>query len=259
MYPYMYFILPSYVVMAFIGGFFAVLLLYFRLRKFMVEFSDFIKLFLICGVGVFVGARVLFILTQLTELFQAFSLYALITLVFQGGLVYYGGLFGALSGIRIYATKTKKYQLTELYNLVTPAIPLFHGFGRVGCFMSGCCYGRELENGWNLGSYIQVTRIPTQLIEAAFEFMLFVVLLFAEKRAKNLLRIYLVIYGIFRFFIEFYRGDSIRGIYGGLSTAQWISVIVILYYGWKHLRSVIALKDWKQRAKMEKTQEDSGM
>lgn len=252
MYPYMYFILPSYVVMAFIGVFFAVLLLYFRLRKFTIEFSDYMKLLPICGVCAFIGARALFILTQLRELFQTFSLHTLMVLVFQGGLVYYGGLFGTLSGMCIYVIKTKKNKLTDLYNLVAPAIPLFHGFGRIGCFMSGCCYGRELKNVWNLGSYIQFTRIPTQLIEAAFEFLLFAVLLFAEKKAKNLLGIYLVFYGSFRFVIEFYRGDAIRGIYGGLSTAQWISIIVLIYYGWKYLKTVNILKGRKQKVKSVK-------
>lgn len=254
MYPYMYFILPSYVVMAFIGGFFAILLLYIRLSKFAIEFSDFMKLFLICGISAFVGARLLFIMTQLAELFRAFSLHALMVLIFQGGLVYYGGLFGVLSGLRIFALKTKKYRSTDLYNLVVPAIPLFHGFGRIGCFMSGCCYGRELKNIWNLGSYMQFMRIPTQLIEAAFEFLLFAFLLFVEKKAKNLLGIYLISYGCFRFIIEFYRGDTIRGIYGGLSTAQWISLIVLLYNGWRYLNPVNILKDRKQKVKSANSQ-----
>lgn len=249
MYPYVCFVLPSYAVMAFVGGFLAVLFLYFRLKDFTVEFSDFMKLFLICGVSAFVGARVLFVLTQLTELFQAFSLHALTALVLQGGLVYYGGLFGVLTGMRFYAMKTKKYKLIDLYNLVAPAIPLFHGFGRVGCFMSGCCYGRQLKNTWNLGSYIQFSRIPTQLIEAAFEFLLFAVLLFMGKKSNHLLRIYLISYGSFRFAIEFYRGDAIRGIYGGLSTAQWISIIVLLYYGWSFMGTAGMLKSQKKKVK----------
>lgn len=252
MYPYMYFILPSYAVMAFVGGFFAVLLLYFRLKQFAIEFFDFLKLFLICGASAFLGARVLFILTQLMELFRAFSLHTVTTLVLQGGLVYYGGLFGVLSGIHIYAIKSKKYKPIDLYNLAAPAIPLFHGFGRVGCFMSGCCYGRELQSAWNLGSYVRFTRIPTQLIEAAFEFLLFTVLLFMGKKSNNLLRIYLIFYGSFRFIIEFYRGDAIRGIYGGLSTAQWISTIVLIYYGWSFMRTASVLKGRKKKVKSAK-------
>lgn len=249
MYPYMYFILPSYAVMAFVGGFFTILLLYFRLKEFAIEFSDFLKLFHICGVSAFVGARVLFMLTQLTELFQGVSLHILAALVFQGGLVYYGGLFGALLGMHVYAIKTKKFESIDLYNLAAPAIPLFHVFGRVGCFMSGCCYGRELKNAWSLGSYIQFTRIPTQLIEAAFEFLLFVALLFMGKKSNNLLRIYLISYGSFRFAIEFYRGDAVRGIYGGLSTAQWISIIVLLYYGWSFMRTANILREHEKKVK----------
>lgn len=254
MYPYMYFILPSYAVMAFVGGIFAVLLLYFRLNKFAIEFSDFLKLFLICGASAFVGARLLFILTQLTELFQAFSIRTVTALVLQGGLVYYGGLFGVLLGMHVYAIKTKKYKPIDLYDLAAPAIPLFHVFGRVGCFMSGCCYGRELKNAWSLGPYMQLTRIPIQLIEAAFEFLLFVALLFMGKKSNNLLRIYLISYGSFRFVIEFYRGDTIRGIYGGLSTAQWISIIVLLYYGWSFMRTARVLKGWKKKVKLAKGQ-----
>ncbi len=125
-------------------------------------------------------------------------------------------------------------------------MPLFHAFGRVGCFLAGCCYGKKLERTITILNGIRLERIPIQLIEAIFEFLLFIILTVIRKKDDNvnILRIYLMSYSAFRFLDEFFRGDEIRGIFFGLSTAQWISLVIWAVYilkaisGKKETRSI---------------------
>ena len=116
-------------------------------------------------------------------------------------------------------------------------MPLFHAFGRIGCFLAGCCYGKKLSTPIVIGT-IEFARIPVQIIESMAEFILFIVLFILSKKNRDidLLRIYLVIYAVIRFADEFLRGDKIRGIYGGVSTAQWISLIILFVYGLEYIK-----------------------
>lgn len=231
MYPTIHITLPSYAVLASIGGFAVVLFLYFRIEKYLLSFADFLKMFCVSIVCGFVGSRVIYLFSRLSWLLKNFSVQHLISTVIGGGLVFYGGLLGVLLGIHIYC---KKHNISSknIYNMIAPAIPLFHFFGRIGCFMSGCCYGVELKSAINLFGVIQFDRIPTQLIEALFEVLLFVVLLVLQRKndEKDYLKVYMITYAIFRFLIEFLRGDTIRGFYFGLSTSQIIALSVLAFY-----------------------------
>ena len=231
MYPTIHITLPSYAVLAVLGALAAILLLYFRLDKFGVPFSDFIKMFGISIVFGFLGSRVVYIVSRLSWLVQNFSMQNLLSTVIGGGLVFYGGLLGVLLGIYLYC---RKYHIPDkpVFNMIAPAIPLFHFFGRIGCYMSGCCYGIELKEPFVLFGLIQFGRIPTQLIEALFELLLFIVVLLLQWRLpqKNHLKIYLISYAIFRFFIEFFRGDLVRGFYFGFSTSQIISIAILVFF-----------------------------
>ena len=113
-------------------------------------------------------------------------------------------------------------------------IPLFHFFGRLGCFTAGCCYGVEWEHGIVyehsiLESANHVARFPVQLVEAVLNLMLFFLLFYLYKRGKathKILLLYLLIYPVYRFILEFFRGDTYRGFVGFMSTSQFISVIL---------------------------------
>lgn len=229
MYPYIHIVLPSYGVMAFIGCFFTMVYLFFKLDKYSIEFLDFLKLFGVAIVGVILGSKALFSITQLPRLANDFSLIKLAALVWNSGFVYYGGLFGALFALKMTTRKNRGLQ-EKLFHMIVPAIPLFHAFGRIGCMMGGCCYGKKLDNHLRIG-WFEFDRIPVQIMEASFEFLMFVVFLILEKKnsKRYSLRNYLILYAIFRFFIEFYRGDKIRGIWMfGLSTAQLISILILV-------------------------------
>ena len=204
-----------------------------RTERFGVPFRRFLMLCAAAIAGMAVGSRVLHFITMLPVLIADFSFSKLLNLALNGGFVFYGGLFGALFAAKIFA-KRSKYDEKAIFRIVTPAIPLFHGFGRIGCLFAGCCYGKELAEPIKLFSAVHINRIPTQAFEAVFEFIMFFAILEIEKRRKdwNMLKFYLLSYAVFRFANEFFRGDEIRGVFL-LSTSQWISAAIIMYYFFK--------------------------
>jgi len=121
MYPYIHIVLPSYAVLAFIGAFLVLVFLYFRIEKYEMEFIDFIKGFIYSAVCVFLGSKVLFIITQIPQLIMDFSLQNLLNIVIHSGFVYYGGLLGMLCGIHIYVKNSMschRFTLTLCHNLI---------------------------------------------------------------------------------------------------------------------------------------------
>lgn len=236
MYPYIHIILPSYMVMALIGGFFAVCFIFSRIDKYEILFTDFIKMFLLCMIGGVVGSKVLFAITQIPWLIKHFSIENMILLIPQSGFVFYGGLFGVIFTL-MFLTRNDADMRKKVFEISVPTMPLFHAFGRIGCFLAGCCYGKKLSTPIVIGT-IEFARIPVQIIESMAEFILFIVLFILSKKNRDidLLRIYLVIYAVIRFADEFLRGDKIRGIYGGVSTAQWISLIILFVYGFEYIK-----------------------
>ena len=230
MYPYIHIILPSYMVMALIGGFFAVCFIFSRIDKYEILFTDFIKMFLLCMIGGVVGSKVLFAITQIPWLIKHFSIENMILLIPQSGFVFYGGLFGVIFTL-MFLTRNDADMRKKVFEISVPAMPLFHAFGRIGCF------GKKLSTPIVIGT-IEFARIPVQIIESMAEFILFIVLFILSKKNRDidLLRIYLVIYAVIRFADEFLRGDKIRGIYGGVSTAQWISLIILFVYGFEYIK-----------------------
>lgn len=134
--------------------------------------------------------------------------------VFQGGLVF--GFLFALWYFRKHRIPTWKTA-----DIIGPALALGHGFGRLGCFSAGCCYGRECSVPWGVtfsnqyahnlvGIPINTPLHPVQLYEAALNFINFLILFFILKKKKfdgQVFSCYIINYSIIRYFVEFYRGD----------------------------------------------------
>ncbi len=192
--------------------------------------------------GVFLGGHILYGITNVRYIIILLSDLSLISsfndlikyfVAIFGGSVFYGGLLGMLLVNYIYL-KTNKIQDRSYYDVVGVAIPLFHFFGRLGCFLSGCCYGIPWEHGIvyrfsEIAIANGIPRFPVQLVEALLNLGLFIALLVLYiKGKKNILSIYLFTYPVYRFILEFFRGDEYRGFLLGLSTSQWISVLIIL-------------------------------
>jgi len=205
---------------------------------------DMLILMLVAAIGVILGGHLLFgIVTMinnrevLPEIFarvDSFETFGRVFFTIFGGSVFYGGLLGGIAAGMIYI-KRKKLDAGAYADVMALVAPLFHSIGRIGCFLGGCCFGVEWEYGFTYHHSLAeaangVPRFPVQLLEAAWIFAVFVLVyaLFKRERFKNrLFCIYLTAYAPGRFFIEFLRGDEVRGLYGGLSTSQIISVLVL--------------------------------
>lgn len=149
-------------------------------------------------------------------------------------MTFYGGLIGgAITFILTYFFFKKKYgnYIKDVLIIAPSCICIAHGLGRVGCFCAGCCYGIETTS-WIGVKFpgMENKVIPTNLIEAIFLIILSIALLiFALKLdLKYNFPIYLIAYGIFRFIIEFYRGDERGQLLNTLSPSQFISIGIIL-------------------------------
>ena len=151
-----------------------------------------------------------------------------------GDMTFIGGLIGGVSVFLILYFSTKGYKLGKL-SLFLPIVPccitLSHAFGRIGCFFAGCCYGIETDAWFGL-TFPGMTQkvIPIQLFEAIFLFILFLALCFIvyKKKGRYSFSIYFIIYGIWRFIIENYRGDERGTFIGSISPSQFWSIILIL-------------------------------
>lgn len=244
MLPYITVTIPTYGIMVAIGAFFSISFLYYQNifdeRK-EIDFKHFLLLIIFGGAGCLVGSRLLYILTQFPVLLQNFSVETMLKMMAMGGLVFYGGLFGASLACAIFA-KIFGYSADEILNRVAPSFALFHGFGRIGCLCGGCCYGFKLAQPLQM-AFGQLNCFPLQAVEAAFEFVVFIVLAKMEPE-KPVYKTYLIVYAVYRFFAEFFRGDELRGIWFGFSTSQWISLAIMLCFTGIIFRNGI-LKDAK--------------
>lgn len=194
-------------------------------------FSSLIGSHLLYGITMWRYIRALATHPELITSFSAFIDFA--KLIF-GGSVFYGGLISGLLGGYIYYRRNR---LSASYaDIGACAIPLLHFFGRVGCFLGGCCYGIECSFGIAYTDHPDpsvngITRFPVQLLEAGFNLCLFLLLLYFLRSGKykgKLMLWYLIAYPAFRFCDEFLRGDAIRGGAFGLSTSQIISLLILL-------------------------------
>jgi phosphatidylglycerol:prolipoprotein diacylglycerol transferase len=160
----------------------------------------------------------------------------------RSGGVYYGGfILAVIVGISlIWRQRLPVWKMTDVFS---PGIALGHSIGRLGCFAAGCCYGKPttflfgvtFRNSYShetVGVPLMIPLHPTQLYEAAGNALIFVILWRTLKRKKfdgQVFILYLFLYSILRFFIEFLRGDLDRGFLfnGVLSTSQFISLVLI--------------------------------
>jgi len=198
-------------------------------------------------VFLFLGAKLFGILSYASYFARAGELVDWAHVVEKSGIVFYGGLLGYLLGLRILLPRFLRKSGASLmtgYAIAATLMPLFHGVARVGCYFGHCCYGVEdahfaaffpnppppsmtIERGIHLPGEL-CTHLPVQLFESAFCLLLFgllLMLLFKKPKLRAwLLPLYLAAYSVFRFIIEFWRGDAVRGGFWVFSFSQWVSV-----------------------------------
>lgn len=187
-----------------------------------------------------IGSRVVYIVVTEWDRFVADPI--VFFKLWEGGLVWYGGLIAALIVAALYV---RHYKLPVLpyIDCFAPAVALGHAIGRLGCTMAGCCFGKHIgHDAWyamifpaDVGSFApsNVPLYPTQLMEAGAELVIFALLLIVrhyKKFSGQVIAAYLILYGVVRFVIEFFRGDMDRGfvIPDVLSMSQVVSIGMVL-------------------------------
>lgn len=215
----------------------------------------------IAVVAGFVSARLLYIILN----FEDFLKNPLGMIFSRSGFVFLGGFFGAVAGL-IWYFRRNKLPLLAMSDVLVVTLCIAHGFGRIGCHLSGCCFGGvcpvpglgieivahtipgtdKLPTGpeyfYNafeehkllglipLDATQSLSIWPSQLMEAFGLFLVaFILWWFSSRKpriAGQTLALYIMLYAVLRFSLEFLRGDSDRGIYFGMSTSQWISIFL---------------------------------
>lgn len=211
------------------------------------DFGDTVYVYVWAALGAVIGAKALYLLLELPKILRTFANGEAVSgqylrSIVSGGFIFYGGLLGSVLAVKI-ACRFFSLTFGKTISILTPAMPLAHALGRMGCALVGCCYGRETQlfigicytdsvyapNGIRL--------FPVQAMEAAADLVLFGVLVWILWRKKDssepsgVFETYLAAYACIRFLLEFLRGDSVRGHWGWLSTSQWISLFILLAVG----------------------------
>ena len=219
----------SYGVMVAIGFAVATIFIYARAAKFGLDREKYVDLAIIMLVFGILGARILYVLLNI-------SLYIAnpieIIMLSKGGLVWYGGFFSALIAMIVYV-RLNKLGFWSVVDLITPYIALAQGFGRIGCFLNGCCYGIKVAHGFPFAVTFPCDvdpRLPAQLISAGLLFLIFLILIIwqnANRFAGEISLAYCILYSSKRFGMEFLRGDNSK-ILLGLTISQLISAVIFV-------------------------------
>lgn len=222
----------GYGLMIGIGFIAAYLMTEFRARKYRMNTDIVFTLFISSVVFGLLGAKVLYYLTILDRVIKDPG----VILDEMEGFVVYGGIIGGvLAGYVVCRIKKEKFW--QYFDLIAPAIALAQGFGRIGCLLAGCCYGKETDSPLSIKFHTSdfapndVALIPTQIYSSILDFLNCIVLCLIARYAKKERTVsgcYLIFYSTGRFILEFFRGDLERGSVGVLSTSQFISIFIFV-------------------------------
>ena len=236
----------GYGLMIAIGIFAAYCLAEYRARRLGLDDERVFGLTICAVIGGIIGGKVLYYLTVLPQIAADPSL---LYRDLMEGFVIYGALIGGFAGIVLYCRRWKM-NVPSYLDLALPSVALAQGFGRIGCLLAGCCYGRETDCAFSIvfqnSAYAPngVPLIPTQIISSVLDFLHFgFLILFAKKWKKGegqVTGLYFALYSAGRFILEFFRGDLERGNVGALSTSQFIAIfafisgVVLFFWAGKH-------------------------
>jgi len=231
--------LPPYIFFAVVGIVFAASIFILLLATHDYNLPKYTKILFISAIGLLLGGR---LFGALTGLYIALAGGLTITThtFTDTGIVFYGGMIGFVLSFLLICKIWDKEIDHGIMDLVAVCIPIFHFWGRLGCFFGGCCFGLEVEADTIFsviytthiaGEHITATRFPIQLLEASINLLLFAILLallWKQKLRGYLIILYLVSYAVMRIVLEFFRGDLVRGVWNGVSFSQVVSVIVLI-------------------------------
>jgi phosphatidylglycerol:prolipoprotein diacylglycerol transferase len=225
-----------YGLMIGIGFFIAIWLAARRAKKEGIDPERIMDMGVYLLLAAIIGSRLFYVLVNHHE-FQRNWLE--VFAIWKGGLVFYGGLIGAVA-VGMWYIRKHELPFWKTADVLAPYIALGHMFGRFGCFFAGCCYGAPCHSSVGIIfsdthslAPLGISLYPTQLFEAGGEFVNFLILLVVYRFRKfdgMVFWTYPILYSILRFIVEFFRGDAARGVYfgGAISTSQLVSVAMLL-------------------------------
>lgn len=235
----------SYGFMILLGVVMAFLYMWYRRKDFQLNTDSISDLFLWCFIGVFVGGKVFFYFEDIGRYIDDPSQ------MFKGmgsGFVFYGSFLVTIP-LLMWRFKKKGLPILPMFDLIAICGALVHGFGKLGCFLSGCCHGKVCHSGWGIvftdpkssADPLNTPLYPTQLYDAFMVLGIVLLLMFLYKRKRfhgQLILLYAIIYGVGRTITEVYRGDEARGyiIDGVLTHSQFIAIFILLGSAWFWMR-----------------------
>jgi phosphatidylglycerol---prolipoprotein diacylglyceryl transferase len=250
--------LPTYGLMAALGLIFGLLLIVKIGREQGLDPDKLWNLGIIAILSGILGAKVLMVLVEFGYYREhPGEIFSMST--FQAGGVWSGGFLLALV-MCVWYMRRNNMPVLRTCDVFAPGLALGHAFGRVGCFAAGCCYGRETHVPWAVtfhnplaneivGTPLNVSLHPTQLYEMVVELAncLFLVWLIRRKKFEGeIIGTYMIVYGVARYFIEFFRGDPGRGEFlGFMSGTQAIAILLVIGGGLLWMRRVPLLQSAK--------------
>lgn len=204
-----------------------------RAKKKGLDYEKVFGLVIACLIFGYAASKLLYILTILPEILaDPGSLLQHIS----GGWVVFGGILGGILGGYLYC-RWYKLPTWHFFDTALAGVALAQGFGRIGCFFAGCCYGAVTDSPIGIAfSHSDfapngVKMIPTQLISSGLDFLLCAGLIWydnhKQKNPGEVTSLYLIFYSLGRFILEFFRGDAERGAVGVLSTSQFIGLFTL--------------------------------
>lgn len=220
-----------------------------RAKKYGLSEDAIIDIAIFGLVAGFLGAKLLYLIVEWKRFFTD-----PLSVIGSEGFVVYGGIIAGVLAAIVYC-RIKKLVFLEYFDLCAASISLAQGFGRIGCFLAGCCYGKETTSFFgvifpeNSLAPAGIKLLPTQLLSSAGNFLFMFILLWHYKHRKKVGDtgfLYMLLYGAGRFCIEFFRNDD-RGNVGIFSTSQFISLFIVA--------AAVLLLCWKNRPPVEKVKE----
>ncbi|MGE0492995.1 MAG: prolipoprotein diacylglyceryl transferase [Vulcanimicrobiota bacterium] len=210
-------------------------------------------------IGVIVGSRLFYCITYWDEMMQnpAFpsAPWLEIFMLRRGGLVFYGGLVGSVVAVLLF-TWHRGVDRWQLGDALAPSGALGAAFGRFGCLMSGCCYGRPTDLPWAIHFPADhptagIGVHPCQLYDAFLSLCLYAFLAWVHQRKKfdgQVFCLLVMIYPINRSLVEFFRGDyGTHYVAGTITPAHWLSLVSLalgaFFYWYLRDRGLISEKD----------------
>lgn len=183
--------------------------------------------------GGFLGAKILYWITEWKSILENPGF---LSATLTDGFVVFGGIVGGIFTAYVYC-RVKKLDFLKFFDTLMPSVALAQGFGRIGCLLAGCCYGKETSDAFSITFHTSdfapngVALVPTQIYSSILDFLhygLLLLILRSQKKDGETAAAYLIFYSAGRFVLEFFRGDLARGSVGVLSTSQFISVFTFL-------------------------------